>query len=69
MICVGEEEWSGDAARKMPDAKVWLLVFMVDIYHTCSMQCLIQSVHFLKIQLLLLIKTDVRNNYHSIKLG
>ena len=36
MICIDEEEWSGDAARKMLDTKVRLLVFMVDIYHTCS---------------------------------
>ena len=37
MICIDEEEWSGDAVRKMPDAKVWLLVFMIDIYHTCQL--------------------------------
>ena len=48
MICVGEEEWSGDAACKMPEVKVWLLVFMVDIYHTCSMHWLILIVHFFK---------------------
>ena len=37
MICIDEKERSGDAACKMLDAKVWILVFILDNYHTCSL--------------------------------
>ena len=54
MICIDEEEWSGDVARKMLDAKVWLLVFygrpIVNIAehvcpHLCVVMCCVIFMH------------------------